>query len=366
MERTVSYREAMLGTLPFSHVDIDQTLDTISTTSHEPVTIRIKRYVTPGREEEYKAFVARLAKETREFPGFLGVSIIHPDENAEGSVWNIFIKFASYEDSERWFQSERRQLYAHAIETKGIVNTDPSKFSVDFNRGWMTRYVADTSLQLLQRSDIEPVTVVVARRIKPELGHVYQNWVVGVAAAAETFAGNLGTSLILPGEGDNRWVLLYRYNSLANLEAWHSSEQRATLLKQLDALGIVETAAEYETQSGWNSFFTTSTKTNRPPPKYRMIVIVLIAVWLSNTLFGFQSKDGSIRSLSPAIGHAVDLKDNPERLPVVVLLSALVSIPILFFGVVPLMARAVQPWLTQPVPKRPSPGWRRWVYDIVV
>ena len=118
------------------------------------------------------------------------------------------------------------------------MDKDPAKFSVDFNRGWVTRYVAgtldvgarwhhrhcsnsttsvdapfpliDTNLQLLQRSDIQPVTVVVARRIKPELGHVYQDWVVGVAAASESFAGNLGTSLILPGEGDNRWVLLYR------------------------------------------------------------------------------------------------------------------------------------------------------------
>jgi antibiotic biosynthesis monooxygenase (ABM) superfamily enzyme len=133
--------------------------------------------------------------------------------------------------------------------------------------------IVDTSLQLLQRGDVQPVTVVVARRIKPERGHVYQDWVVGVAAASEAFAGNLGTSLILPGEGDNRWVLLYRYaikalsaavyklaydlpcsvlryNSLANLEAWHSSDVRAAHLKQLEELEIVEAAAEYETQSG--------------------------------------------------------------------------------------------------------------------
>jgi hypothetical protein len=97
-----------------------------------------------------------------------------------------------------------------------------------------------------------------------------------------------------------------------------------------------------------------------------MIVVVLVAVWISNTLFGFQSKDGSVRSLSPAIGHALDLDDHPERLPLVVLLTALVAIPVLFFAVVPLMAKAVRPWLTQPVAKRPPPGWRRWVYDVVV
>ena len=62
----------------------------------------------------------------------------------------------------------------------------------------------------------------------------------------------------------NGWLTCVgcRYNSLAHLEAWHSSDVRATHLKQLDSLNIVETAAEYETQSGYGSIINKLTYLN--------------------------------------------------------------------------------------------------------
>eukprot|EP00730_Choanoeca_flexa_P003769 TRINITY_DN11494_c4_g4_i1.p1 TRINITY_DN11494_c4_g4~~TRINITY_DN11494_c4_g4_i1.p1 ORF type:complete len:370 (+),score=73.15 TRINITY_DN11494_c4_g4_i1:79-1188(+) len=369
MERTDSYAEAIASHVAVSvgaQDDAKKRSPSTASSPQEPVTVRIKRYVTPGREKEYQAIVEQLSREAQKFPGFLGVSVIQPENNAQDSVWNVFIKFASIEDSERWFHSDQRKHYSNVIQSQGIVDDNPTKFKVDFNRGWITRYVADNTLQLLSREDIEPVTVIVSRRILPGSEQAYQDWVVGVAKAAEAYPGNLGTSLIVPSEGDNRWVLLYRYDSLANLEAWHSSPERADMLAQLDKLKIVADPAEYEVKSGWTSFFSNPTKLARPPPKYRMIVVVFLAVWIINTLFAFQSKDGSVRSLSPAIAHGLDLSEHPERVPLTVFLTSLVAIPVLFFFVVPWMAKMAQPWLSQPVPKRPAGGWRRIVYDTVV
>eukprot|EP00045_Choanoeca_perplexa_P015353 m.191799 g.191799 ORF g.191799 m.191799 type:complete len:109 (-) comp16960_c0_seq5:2639-2965(-) len=71
----------------------------------------------------------------------------------------------------------------------------------------------DSELQLLSKEEIQPVTVVIARRVRPGCEEAYKDWVLTITKAARAYPGHLGTSLILPTKSDDRWIVLYRWGA---------------------------------------------------------------------------------------------------------------------------------------------------------
>ncbi|MEM6734307.1 MAG: antibiotic biosynthesis monooxygenase, partial [Myxococcota bacterium] len=69
------------------------------------------------------------------------------------------------------------------------------------------------------------VSVVVRRRIHPELQTQFEEWLAGIVDAASAFEGHQGAQVLRPPDPENQdYVLLFRFATPKQLAAWQESE----------------------------------------------------------------------------------------------------------------------------------------------
>ena len=76
----------------------------------------------------------------------------------------------------------------------------------------------------------EPVTVLVARRVRPGKEVEFETVGVGVDAGRIAFDGFLGAGLLRPGHVGELWHVVYRFASADELARWEQSPTRSELL----------------------------------------------------------------------------------------------------------------------------------------
>jgi antibiotic biosynthesis monooxygenase (ABM) superfamily enzyme len=118
----------------------------------------------------------------------------------------------------------------------------------------------------------EPVTVTVARVVRPEHRAAFERWAEDVLAVASRFPGNLGATLLHPGPGSSEYHLVYRFEDDHSLAAWERSSERRSALAHVENMVDDE---RYQRVSGLESFFTRSPQ---PGPRWRMTVLTIAAV----------------------------------------------------------------------------------------
>ena len=80
----------------------------------------------------------------------------------------------------------------------------------------------------------EPVTVTVARVVRPESREAFERWAEDVLEVASRFPGNLGASLLHPGPGSSEYHLVYRFEDDRSLAAWERSTERRSALAHVE------------------------------------------------------------------------------------------------------------------------------------
>ena len=119
----------------------------------------------------------------------------------------------------------------------------------------------------------EPVTVTVARMVRPDQREAFERWADDVLQVAASFPGNLGASLLHPGPDSSEYHLVYRFEDDESLASWErSSERRSALAHGEQMVDDVR----YARATGLESFFTRSP---RPGPRWRMTVLTIVAVF---------------------------------------------------------------------------------------
>jgi antibiotic biosynthesis monooxygenase (ABM) superfamily enzyme len=119
----------------------------------------------------------------------------------------------------------------------------------------------------------EPVTVTVARVVRPDQREAFERWAEDVLQVASRFPGNLGASLLHPGPDSSEYHLVYRFVDDESLAAWERSSERRSALAHVE--DMVDDA-RYARVSGLESFFT---RTAQPGPRWRMTVLTIAAVF---------------------------------------------------------------------------------------
>ena len=131
---------------------------------------------------------------------------------------------------------------------------------------------------------LDPVTVVVSRKVKPGREADYEQWIRGVTDVALKFEGHLGMNVFRPERAGDPYVLVYKFASGKHLDAWLHSEERARWVKQAEEL-TTETHAEHV--SGLESWFTLpGQKSMVPPPRWKMALVTGVAVFAMGQLLG--------------------------------------------------------------------------------
>lgn len=124
-----------------------------------------------------------------------------------------------------------------------------------------------------------PVTVSIIRRVKPGCEKAFEEYLSGITAAAMTFEGHLGATIIRPSNpAVPEYRVIIKFDRRSNLKKWEKSECRRQWLAREKSL-IVDSPI-VEVLTGLETWFTlTTTKEIIPPPRYKMATITFIALF---------------------------------------------------------------------------------------
>ena len=125
----------------------------------------------------------------------------------------------------------------------------------------------------------EPVTVTVARVVRPDQREAFERWAEDVLQVAAGFPGNLGASLLHPGPDSSEYHLVYRFVDDESLAAWERSSERRSALAHVEEMVDDE---RYARVAGLDSFFT---RPAQPGPRWRLTVLTIAAVFAITSLF---------------------------------------------------------------------------------
>jgi antibiotic biosynthesis monooxygenase (ABM) superfamily enzyme len=124
----------------------------------------------------------------------------------------------------------------------------------------------------------EPVTVTVARVVRPDRREAFERWAEDVLRVASRFPGNLGASLLHPGPDSSEYHLVYRFVDDESLAAWERSSERRSALAHVEEMVDDE---RYSRVAGLDSFFT---RPPQPGPRWRMTALTIAAVFAITSL----------------------------------------------------------------------------------
>ena len=173
-----------------------------------------------------------------------------------------------------------------------------------------------------------PVTTTVSRRVKPGHEAFYEQFLVGIIAAASEFPGHLGVEVFRPQSataGEYRTV--YRFDSEEHLRAWLDSDEHAAWLERAEphVIGPMHTSF----MTGLETWFTLPGRPGTAPAPYKMALLT----WI--TIFPL------ITAIVVIIGPLV------EELPLVVRLgiTTAIAVPLMTWVVMPRVTRLLRGWL---------------------
>ena len=181
--------------------------------------------------------------------------------------------------------------------------------------------------QRVARTD--PVTAVFSRRVKPGKEAEFEDWAHGVIAAATRWPGHLGAS-VLHEPGSPYYHVVYKFTDRDRFRAWVESDERGRWLARVERL--TEDDPELQETTGLETWFDLpgpDGAPSRPPPRWKMWLVSLLAVYPLVVLFQWL--------LAPRV----------ERwpLPLKAALFPLVLLTLMTYVVMPLVTRLLRRWL---------------------
>lgn len=125
----------------------------------------------------------------------------------------------------------------------------------------------------------EPVTITVARVVRPEQHDAFERWAADVQELVAEFPGHLGSSLLRPGPASDEYHLVYRFRDDESLAAWERSPERRTALDRVQRLVEDERISR---AVGLESFFAVPAQ---PGPAWRSWLLTVAAVLVFTSSF---------------------------------------------------------------------------------
>ncbi|HEX8697883.1 MAG TPA: antibiotic biosynthesis monooxygenase [Myxococcaceae bacterium] len=175
----------------------------------------------------------------------------------------------------------------------------------------------------------EPVTVVVTRRVKAGHEAAYEQWLTRLIDEAKRMPGYLGVSIQRPGPtGPREYTSVYRFESVAHLQAFEQSEVRARLLAEVGP--HVEADAVGRRFTGLEFWFAAPPGTAVPQPvRWRMALVMITVVYL----------------LVLVIGQLVSFVIGGAPAPLRLLVTIAIEVFLLTYVIMPRLTRLIARWI---------------------
>lgn len=121
------------------------------------------------------------------------------------------------------------------------------------------------------------VTTLVRRHVKPGREAAYEAWLTRLTqGAARDFPGYLGAEFHRPATPQAAYRCLFRFDSLAHLEAFETSAFRARMLEE--GADLFAADAVWDRMTGLEFWFDPPAGTTVPQPSPHRMALVLVAV----------------------------------------------------------------------------------------
>jgi len=125
----------------------------------------------------------------------------------------------------------------------------------------------------------EPVTVIVAQRVKPGREEEYEAWVSHIAQVASIYPGHMGTNVVRPQPRVRpEYVVVFRFDCYEHLKVWMTSRDREDWLAKVKPL--IASDPEIQQVSGIEAWFSLPGQALKTPPRYKTALLSWIAVYV--------------------------------------------------------------------------------------
>lgn len=180
----------------------------------------------------------------------------------------------------------------------------------------------------------QPATIFVTAFPKAGKEREWEQAIGDLIRTSLTFPGHLGSLVLRPQQsGDRHYRVISKFDSVENMHRWHHSAERKEKVARLQPLE--GKPADIHHLTGLETWFELPHHDGgnlTAPPKYKMAIVVWIAVYAAVLpLVGFLKP--YTLSLPPAIGSAG---------------IAAISVAMMTWGVMPLLTWLFQRWLYPP------------------
>src|SRR5216683_3769527 len=129
----------------------------------------------------------------------------------------------------------------------------------------------------MDQSRLEPVKIVLERRVRPGAEAQFERWARSFMAAASRFPGLQGSSVFnFSSTGD--YLILLRFASQPHLEHWRRAPEVVALCRQVDS--ISSTADRHQVKTGLETWFAVPSRSVAPavPPRWKMALVTWLAL----------------------------------------------------------------------------------------
>ncbi len=175
----------------------------------------------------------------------------------------------------------------------------------------------------------EPVTVVVTRSVKPGREPAYEAWLGRLIASAAQLPGYLGTHVHRPATpGPRLYTSVFRFDSVAHLQAFETSELRRRALAEV--VDLVEADATWKQLTGLELWFTPPAGIVVPQPSRLRMALVMIAV---------------VYVLVLTIGQLVALVLHGAPMPLRLLVTIVLEVFLMTYVLMPRITRWFARWI---------------------
>ncbi|WP_265520284.1 antibiotic biosynthesis monooxygenase [Oerskovia flava] len=190
-----------------------------------------------------------------------------------------------------------------------------------------------------------PVTVSIHRTVSPQNVADATSWVQAGVNLANRYPGFLGSGWIRAARDSTEWHMLYRFADAGTLDAWESSDDRASWLEQ--GRGLVE-ERRVERRTGIEGWFDDPSRVDdatpgpaedrhepgAAPARWKQSVSIWLGFFPVNLAFAL------------LVGRLVPDWDTVAVLPRV-LVTTLVLTPVMTYLVLPRVTRLLAGWLSR-------------------
>lgn len=213
-----------------------------------------------GAEAPFAQWPQRLQRAVLAHPGSLSCEFFPPTP-PDQEEWVAVMRFQTLDALRAWRVSETHRALLKDVEPY-------------VEGGRVTQLTGGAATEFYVQNS---ATEVIVTEVKPGKEAEYREWAARIDQIESTFPGFRGSYVQPPGDGDNVWTTLLRFDTAEKLKAWLESSQRTSILKEAEEL--VDRVLAHRVDTSFPGWVPPNPVTGKPPNMWKTAGLVLLVLF---------------------------------------------------------------------------------------